>query len=69
MGCCFMKPLIPEPPQIRAIITPVNQPYYYEDIVYGQPYYPPSLSYIQQAPQPSAPYIDDWSEGQHHGII
>ena len=62
MGCCFMKPLIPEPSHIRVIITPIN---YYEDIVYGQRY----LSHVQQAPQPSAPYIDDWSEGQYHGII
>lgn len=63
MGCCFVKPLVPEPPSTVAIIIPAHQQHYYEDLTYGQRYYPPPPIRIPhvEPPAPSAP-PDDWSQ-------
>ena len=50
MGCCFVKPLVPDPPSTVAIIIPAHQQQYYEDLTYGQRYYPPTPIRIPQAP-------------------
>ena len=58
MGCCFVKPPIPESPKTIAIIIPADQQHYYEDLTYGQPYTPPTPIRIPRVPR-SPTY---WSE-------
>jgi hypothetical protein len=54
MGCCFVKPPIPQAPKTIATIIPADQQHYYEDLTYGQRYYPPPPIRVPQAPNPDS---------------